>query len=546
MKSLILTMLIILGTYLCSTAVWQIDTVDSTGNVGMYSSIAIDSSTHPHISYQSVMGSISTYSLKYAHFDGYGWLTPTVQGGGSSLSVGWCTSIALDSSNNPRISHGISTYTNYLGYAYSNGTSWQTTFVYPAESSAFYTSIALDSSNNPRIAFYDNGSLKYARYDGSNWQISTVDTAGGEVWTSIELDSTNNPHISYCTGDYTDDRLKYAYYNGSSWQKSIVDFVGSVGGYSSLALDNTNNPHISYYDETNGALKYARKNGTSWQISMVDSAGDVGKYTSIALDSANNPRISYYDETNGALKYARYNGTSWLISVVDSAGDVGQYTSIALDSANNPHISYYDETNQDLKYAYNNTGIGITLLTFAAQPQPNSSIKLLWQVSSSESSGILCFNLYRAQEGKAGKEDWIKLNQSPIIGNNPYQFVDSSTKAGQTYQYRLSALTSDGKEEMLGSTQGSAGSTPAQFALTVVYPNPTSSLLTCRLTMPQADSVTLGLYDISGRMVLSKRLELAAGEQEIAVEAGDLARGIYTVRASSGGESAIKRIVVMR
>ncbi len=198
-------------------------------------------------------------------------------------------------------------------------------------------------------------------------------------------------------------------------------------------------------------------------------------------------------------------------------------------------------------YAWYGEGyIGVNLLYFSAQPQANSAIKLVWQVAASDDTQIVGFNLYRAGAGKARKKDWMQLNSSPITGNNPYQFVDAAVQAGQGYHYRLSALTADGKEEMLGTTQGEAGTTPAQFALTAVYPNPTSSLLTCRLTMPQAGAVSLGLYDISGRLVLSQRMELAGGEQETALEVGNLARGIYTVRASSGGESVTKRIMVMR
>ena len=159
---------------------------------------------------------------------------------------------------------------------------------------------------------------------------------------------------------------------------------------------------------------------------------------------------------------------------------------------------------------------------------------------------MMGFNLYRAEAGKSRKKDWIKLNQSPIAGNNPYQFVDAAVQAGQGYHYRLSALSADGKEQMLGTTQGEAGITPAVFALTAVYPNPASSLLTCRLTMPQVGSVSLGLYDISGRLVLYKQVDLSGGEQEAALEVGNLAKGIYTVQAASGGESATKRVVVMR
>jgi len=58
--------------------------------------------------------------------------------------------------------------------------------------------------------------------------------------------------------------------------------------------------------------------------------------------------------------------------------------------------------------------------------------------------------------------------------------------------------------------------------------------------------MTLGLYDISGRLVLSKQMDLASGEQDTALDVGNLARGIYAVRVSCGGESAVKRIVVMR
>ena len=74
-------------------------------------------------------------------------------------------------------------------------------------------------------------------------------------WTSLALDSSSNPHISYY--DYTNFNLKYAYYNGTTWQISTVDSIGEVGAWSSIALDSSDNPHISYNSQTNSALKYA-------------------------------------------------------------------------------------------------------------------------------------------------------------------------------------------------------------------------------------------------------------------------------------------------
>jgi hypothetical protein len=69
------------------------------------------------------------------------------------------------------------------------------------------------------------------------------------------LDSSGNPHISYY--DASNGDLKYAYWDGSQWQIEVVESDGQVGEWTSLALDSAGNPHISYYDRSKGHLKYA-------------------------------------------------------------------------------------------------------------------------------------------------------------------------------------------------------------------------------------------------------------------------------------------------
>jgi hypothetical protein len=76
----------------------------------------------------------------------------------------------------------------------------------------YYTSVALDSGDNPHISYRDMGNrdLKYARWNGTGWNIETVDSDGSVgYYTSLALDSGDSPHISY--HDYTNDDLKYAY-----------------------------------------------------------------------------------------------------------------------------------------------------------------------------------------------------------------------------------------------------------------------------------------------------------------------------------------------
>ena len=94
------------------------------------------------------------------------------------------------------------------------------------------TSLALDSSDNLHISYYDvapNYDLKYARRDGIDWGIETVDSTGDVgQYTSIALDSSDNPHISYY--DATERDLKYAWWDGSTWDTEPVDGLGGRDG----------------------------------------------------------------------------------------------------------------------------------------------------------------------------------------------------------------------------------------------------------------------------------------------------------------------------
>ena len=124
-----------------------------------------------------------------------------------------------------------------------------------------FSSIALDSSGNPRISYFDNTNecLKYTQLNGTTWLTETVDSTGkpdtGTGATSLELDQADAPYISYY--DAISDDLKLAYFNGTVWIIQTVDSEGDVGSWSSLALDRVGCPCISYYDATNGDLKYA-------------------------------------------------------------------------------------------------------------------------------------------------------------------------------------------------------------------------------------------------------------------------------------------------
>ncbi len=320
---------------------WVLETVDSGADVGEHTSLVLDGSGWPRISYYE---GHPNYNLKYAYRDASGWHTEIVD----AVDAGEYTSLALNAFGKPRISyyHWGSAYD--LKYAYRDASGWHTETVDAAGVVGKYTSLALSDLGRPRISYFDdtNDDLKYAYRDASGWHTETVDAAG--YGTSLDLDGSGYPHISYALSQPYYD-LKYAYRDGTGWHIETVDGPSPVGGETSLALDGSGYPHISYQG---GDLKYAYRNASGWHAETVDAELHTGYDSSLVLDAAGWPHISYRDLSSNDVHYAYRDASGWYTEIVDSVGNVGRMSSLALDASSRPRISYHDDTNGELKYAY--------------------------------------------------------------------------------------------------------------------------------------------------------------------------------------------------
>jgi len=521
---------------------WHIVTVDSDNYEGYNSSLAFDSLNYPHIAYSKFLNPNGPYELKYALYNGSSWLITSIISGESAYEG----SLALDSNNKAHISFNYYQYppTSYLCYANNISGNWQISNV---DTNGRFTAIAVDSQNHPHIAYgYDfTTGLKYAYFNGTTWLVQTADPqyyCGENNHNSITTDIQNHPHISYRYEGL--GYLRYANYNGSNWIIEQINPGNSHGHYTSIALNNIGEPCISDCEP----LRYSVRSGGTWQSQNIDTVS-YGSYTSLAFDSSGNRHVAYRDNNLNCLRIANWDGSSWQIETVDPAPGSGMYCSMKIDSNDHIGIAYQNGTPSimDLMYAwYGEGGIGVTIPSFTAQTAPNG-IKLCWQAENSGPATLAGFNLYRIDLSNDPDKKYVKLNNNLITGNSPYTFLDSRIESGANYQYRLWATYTDGSREEVGTTECSNSSIqPASFSLISVYPNPTKSLLTCRLTLSQPSAVNLALYDISGRLVLAKRYAVPTGEQDIELGLGKLAKGVYTVQVESGGVVESKRIVVMR
>jgi hypothetical protein len=78
-----------------------------------------------------------------------------------------------------------------------------------------------------------------------------------------------------------------------------------------------------------------------------------------------------------------------------------------------------------------------------------------------------------------------------------------------------------------------------------IFPNPTSSLLTVCFNLPKADEVSIELYEMQGKLILSKNIgKKETGEHQELLDLSNVPLGTYVCRLSGQKNSITKQLII--
>jgi len=229
------------------TGGWNVVTVDSGGpannDVGSYCSLVLNPLNEPRISYYDA----TSKNLKYAALEYGVWSTEVVDTEGE---VGSNTAIALDPVTGlPRIAYRDDGNRS-LKFAWLEDNRWFSMTIDSSDDTGYTPSMVIDGRGNAHLAYQlfngTTSALIYAVQSGKKFYPKTVAAGTGPdtgFVPSLALDDGGHPYIAY--NDASTHSLVFSLYNGERWLSDVLD-TNAVGAYVSLTLYK-NVPSVAYW-----------------------------------------------------------------------------------------------------------------------------------------------------------------------------------------------------------------------------------------------------------------------------------------------------------
>ena len=327
----------------------SIQTPDAVGFVGTWTSLALDSAGRPVVSYRDG----SNKDLKVLHCGDANCVSGnSIVSPDSAGDVGWYTSLALDNNGKPVVAYEdrgnqklkLLLCTN----ANCSDTVNNTIMTLADISDSGAPAMVLDSAGYPVITYNDAGyNVKLLHCGNADCSSGNHEETLGTLMlgssSSVTLDAAGYPVVTF--GSQATNTLAVVHCGDSNCSKNNTTGQPDAawgGGVSSVKVDAAGNPVVAYQDWNTSNLKVLHCANPSCSSGNMVTPDSVTVWNlSLLLDGSGKPAISYNDGSN-SLKVIRCGDVNCSANNRIAAPDqaAGRWNSLKLDSNGYPVVSY--------------------------------------------------------------------------------------------------------------------------------------------------------------------------------------------------------------
>ena len=254
-----------------------------------------------------------------------------------------------------------------------------------------------------------------------------------------------------------------------------------------------------------------------------------------------NTFIAYISVDGGGSADADGNG--YTISAADftatvMAGEVfaSNVLTVAADSYD---ITVSDSFGCETVYTESlQTTVAIELLTSLRGAVLENGNNLTWATASEVNNAF--FTLERSTDGI----NFAKINEQNGAGNSNttkyYEFLDRDATNGTSY-YRLSQTDFDGTSNIVGVV--TLNRKANNETIISVQPVPTTDIVNISFVSNEANSVKANLYDVTGKLILSKAINTTQGNNTLQVSLADYSAGVYFLVINDGNTQQTAKLI---
>jgi len=341
---------------------------------------------------------------------------------------------------------------------------------------------------------------------------------------------------------------------------TIVSFTSPKGLFYADSFPNAN--LALHFTGDNNSLEYDITSSKSWgQVGYISLDTTNGRTKSLNRYSPSRPYINYpmtfgtkyIDSVNSYYSHIPPDNYNSSYTYNDSLIGVG-YGTLKLPSgtynnvlcmnlgwnnywfvANGYHLPllaiYQDNYNGIIRWNasyYAGVPLPLQITAFSACWRNNNPL-LKWTAPNTVNTKA--FNIQRSTDGIT----FNTIGQVAASSSTSYYFEDSYLASGNVY-YRLEQLDNDGqkfysKTELLTVNN-------AQFSMS---PNPAKDFTTINFGKT-IDKATIAVYDITGKVVLSKQLD--GGTNYYKLNTQTLIKGIYNIKVNTANGSYYEKLLI--